>query len=422
MRKLIFFILLIYIHLFGYGQNYYIDFSFSGIVNNLDSIVVKHFGLDTTLILNTTDTLHLYGSSGFKNNSNCMTNSLNIYPNPNRDMCYVEYEAKENKNILITISDINGKTMLNHSKLAEKGKNTFIIEGLGRGVFFIQISTATTFQIKKVVSLTNNYEINPQIRFINNFYTDSKTNSKLQKNTHSLYYENEDVLLFHAYAYPYIHIKHLVPNQSQTVNFVFSNCKDADENLYTEVAICNQVWMGENLKTTSFEDGTPIEYKPDNLSWFGTSTPGYSFSDSISLQIYGVLYNWYALDTQSNGQKNICPAGWHVPSSNEWLTLINCLGGASIAGGALKHNDSLLWESLNVGATNSSGFSALPAGIRFWEGFYLSQGVSAIWWTSTSNNTSYAWVKAVYGDYQDIFESSIEKKTGCAIRCIKNSQ
>lgn len=133
--------------------------------------------------------------------------------------------------------------------------------------------------------------------------------------------------------------------------------RDYDGNTYRTVRIGNQTWMAENLRSTHYSDGTPIRY----MDYDG---------DSSSARTFGRLYAWAvamngAASSASNpsGVRGACPAGWHLPSGAEWQQLADFLGGGAVAGGKLKAAGSSLWDSPNTGATDESGFSALPAGL-----------------------------------------------------------
>ena len=121
---------------------------------------------------------------------------------------------------------------------------------------------------------------------------------------------------------------------------------DVDGNEYKTVKIGSQWWMAENLRTTRFNEGTPISHVPNDTSWQNLLIPGYCWygNDSITYaDPYGALYNFYSVaDTNS---LNVCPSGWHIPSSAEWTTLTNFLGGATLAGGKMKEAGTAHWSS-----------------------------------------------------------------------------
>jgi uncharacterized protein (TIGR02145 family) len=152
--------------------------------------------------------------------------------------------------------------------------------------------------------------------------------------------------------------------------------KDIDNNRYEIVTIGTQTWMGENLKTTRYNDGSVIPLiTDDNTAWETASTngaPAYTWynNDASNLITYGALYNWYAIDTLSNGNKNVCPTGWHVPTDVEWTTLTTYLG----AGGKMKEAGLAHWTTPNTGATNESGFAGLPGGYRGTNGTFNDIG------------------------------------------------
>lgn len=128
---------------------------------------------------------------------------------------------------------------------------------------------------------------------------------------------------------------------------------DADSNTYNTVTIGSQCWMAENLKTKTYLNGDPILSNLSGSEWTNTTSGAYQ----ISSDIYGNLYNAYAVADE----RHICPAGWHVPSASEWDELLIYLGGEENAGGSMKETGTSHWLDPNVGATNESGFTALPA-------------------------------------------------------------
>jgi uncharacterized protein (TIGR02145 family) len=181
--------------------------------------------------------------------------------------------------------------------------------------------------------------------------------------------------------------------------------------------------MKENLKTTRYRNGDLIPTGLTNNQWSNTTSGAYAiYNDSTQYNnIYGKLYNWYAVADP----RELCPTGWHVPTDSEWDTLVNYLGGSSIAGGKMKTIGDLqsgtgLWQSPNTGATNSSGFSGLPGGYRVDNGNYSFIGDFGHWWSSTPNGTSNAWDWLLYYDSGYVFSSNANKRLGFSVRCIKD--
>lgn len=146
---------------------------------------------------------------------------------------------------------------------------------------------------------------------------------------------------------------------------------DVDDNAYKTVTIGSQVWMAEDLRTTKYRNGDAIgTTSPATLDISSESAPKYQWAyagDESNVATYGRLYSWYAV----TDSRNVCPAGWHVPSDAEWTTLTDFLGGEVAAQGKLKEAGTIHWNSPNTGATNESGFTALPGGNRWDNGRFL---------------------------------------------------
>ena len=228
----------------------------------------------------------------------------------------------------------------------------------------------------------------------------------------------------------------------------FSPCgapiSDIDGNIYNTVLIGAQCWTKENLRVRRYNNGTAIPF--DNTSDFGgTSSTWQNLKigahtiyahDSITttpsnLTKYGYLYNWYAAKGISTGGTilpndtlRIGPTGWHVPTDAEWTTLTTELGGESVAGGKMKYVSTFYWNSPNTGATNESGFSALPGGSRDIDGSFYKISNGAFFWSATEFASSSAWSRLLNHDNNIVSRSNLvsdsSKSVGASIRCIKD--
>ena len=134
---------------------------------------------------------------------------------------------------------------------------------------------------------------------------------------------------------------------------------------------------------------------------------------------YGKLYNWYAVSKTTNGNKNVCPTGWHVPTDAEWTVLTDYLGGASVAGGKMKEVGTTNWNSPNTDATNTSLFTGLPGGSRFNSGNYYYIGYNGYWWSSSESNAYSAWYRYL-GEYGDANRGNDGKMYGFSVRCLRD--
>jgi uncharacterized protein (TIGR02145 family) len=194
---------------------------------------------------------------------------------------------------------------------------------------------------------------------------------------------------------------------------------DFDGNVYHTVTIGTQVWMVENLKTTKYRNGDLIHNIIIAPEWDNMTSGAccdYANTPENSKK-YGKLYNWYAV----NDSRNIAPTGWHVPSAAEWNTLITYLGGESVAGGKLKETGINHWESPNTGATNESGFTALPGGSRYFSGQFLQIGIIGFWWSSTKSSTGYAYSLNLSYDGSGLgYYNFLLINGGLSVRCVKD--
>ena len=205
-------------------------------------------------------------------------------------------------------------------------------------------------------------------------------------------------------------------------NGIDENCNgQIDENCIPFVTICTQDWMLKNLDVTTYRNGDPIPQVTTDDAW-RTSTTGawcYYANNSLNGITYGKLYNWYAV----NDSRGLAPVGWHIPTETEWTTLVNCLGGFVIAGGRMKETGTINWLSPNTEATNSSGFTGLPGGIRYGLSFdqFNGLGIQGNWWSSTSTDPSHAFshgLNNTNGEVATTNNTSFE--VGMSVRCVRN--
>ena len=162
-------------------------------------------------------------------------------------------------------------------------------------------------------------------------------------------------------------------------SLTFTPCNTPQD---TTVSICDQVWMKKNLDVDHYRNGDPIPQVTDPTQWANLTTGAWCYynNDPANRTTYGKIYNWYAV----NDSRGLAPVGWHIPTDAEWTELENCLGGESVAGGKMKETGTTHWLSPNTGATNESGFTALPGGSRsYMNGLYYEIGQSGAWWSST---------------------------------------
>ena len=194
--------------------------------------------------------------------------------------------------------------------------------------------------------------------------------------------------------------------------------KDYDGNDYNVIRIGTQLWTRENLKTTKYINGDAIPLVTEDGAWGALTTPGYCwYNNNMTTykETYGALYNWYTINAG-----NLCPNGWHVSTDDDWITLVNYLGGSNVAGGKLKETGTSHWITPNTGATNESNFTALPGGYRFDNGLFDYVGSSGYWWSSSAYTAPDAWYRTMHYDFSKVFRNYNIKKFGGSVRCVRD--
>jgi len=182
------------------------------------------------------------------------------------------------------------------------------------------------------------------------------------------------------------------------------------------ITIGPQIWMAENLEVSRYKNGDEIPQVQDAVEWNRLTTGAWCYYENNSANgiTYGKLYNWYAV----NDPRGLAPEGWHVPSDYEWQMLVEATGGEKASGTKLK--STLLWREPLVGADNSTGFTAIPAGYRSSNGTFALLGTNSSFWTSSENNSYSSWFRQMFNTYSAIYRVSSSKTQGLSVRCIKN--
>ncbi len=194
------------------------------------------------------------------------------------------------------------------------------------------------------------------------------------------------------------------------------------------ITVGSQVWMLKNLNIDHYRNGDSIPEVIDSESW--AKTTGffcYYNNDSSNGKIFGKLYNWYEV----NDPRGLAPLGWHVPTDDEWIALELNLGmpqddadnikwrGTDV-GGKLKDTGTIYWQTPNKGATNESGFSAIPGGYRLEDGAFNYIGFGSYWWSSSENDSSIAWGRYLNFNNTAIGRLNYFEECCFSVRCVKN--
>jgi uncharacterized protein (TIGR02145 family) len=186
---------------------------------------------------------------------------------------------------------------------------------------------------------------------------------------------------------------------------------------YNTILIGTQCWFKENLNVG-------IRVNGGNNQINNGTIEKYCYEDNVAnCNAYGGLYQWDEMMqyTTTSGTQGICPLGWHIPSDQEWTILTTFLGGLSVAGGKLKETGTIHWAFPNTGATNSSGFTALPSGVRISFGSFFELGSNAYFWSSTEDDGSFAWSRNLKNENINVSRYNNDKTNGNSVRCIKDN-
>jgi uncharacterized protein (TIGR02145 family) len=208
-----------------------------------------------------------------------------------------------------------------------------------------------------------------------------------------------------------------VPNQKFNCEDNFTDSRDGK--IYSTVQIGSQCWMKENLNIGKIlrvdqeqtNNGIIEKYCYDNLA--------------TSCDEYGGLYQWNEVMQYLTAQKSqgICPTGWHIPAEVEWDTLVAFLGGDAVAGGKIKQGGDSHFLSPNIGATNHSGFTALPGGYSYATGSHYFSNIQKVgyFWSSTADNETDVWFRSLSFAGEKINRYVNYKSTGASVRCLRDN-
>jgi uncharacterized protein (TIGR02145 family) len=208
-------------------------------------------------------------------------------------------------------------------------------------------------------------------------------------------------------------------------DLTYGTINDNDGNTYKTIQIGSQTWMAENLKTTKYNDGTSIKLDGIVGQWSAEKIAACCWlnnDESNFKDTFGALYNWYAVNTGK-----LCPVGWHVPADSEFTALSTFLGGPLNLTDKIKEIGDHHWINVSSTTTNESGFTALPAGYRSFNGQYMPvsrdgywMAGEAYWWSSTEAYDQGAFYWVIYNNCSTLLKEAWFKAHGLSVRCLKD--
>ncbi|MDF1570918.1 MAG: FISUMP domain-containing protein [Bacteroidales bacterium] len=392
------------------AQNYLISFTGTGASSTIDTVKVENLATGESLSLNGDDNLRLLDSLAV---SYVVENEqffkINIYPNPMQGKSVIEISPPAEGDAIISVWDMTGKVLAHYKGHLEISKHEFSLSGIKNGLYIINVQGIGYQFSEKLISNGESDGTAIIVRLSNSKQlVAEKESMKVSKGFQAIVnmvYTDGDRLKFTAFSGNNATVMTEIPTADTTVTFNFTECKDGDNNYYPVITINTQVWMAENLKTTTYKDGsTVIPIVQDTTDWSFLLSPAYCWYDNDEATYkhtsYGAIYNWYAA-----GTGNLCPEGWHVPTDEEWTTLENYLiasgynyDGTTSGNKLAKSLASVIgWDSTsNTGAIgntdysekrNATGFTTLPGGYRDKEGTFNDVGRDGGWWSATETGT-----------------------------------
>jgi uncharacterized protein (TIGR02145 family) len=424
------------------AQNYLISFTGTGVSSTIDAVKVENLATGELISLNGDDNLRLMGPLGFSYVENEPSLKIKIYPNPMQGSSVIEISPPIEGDAIISVWDMTGKVLAHFKGHLEISKQEFSLSGIKRGLHIVNVQGNGYQFSEKLISAGKSGGTAIIARLSNSKQSvaekKSIIDSKGFQSTVVMAYNDGDRLKFTALSGNNATVMTEIPAADNTVTFIFTECKDGDNNYYPVITINTQVWMAENLKTTTYKDGITIIPGVQGITdWSILTTPAYSWynNDEATYKntTYGAIYNWYAVATG-----NLCPEGWNVPTDAEWTTLENYLiasgynyDGTTSGNKLAKSLASLTgWDlSSNAGAIgntdygekrNSSGFTTLPGGYRDEDGTFNDVGKDGGWWSATATGTLAAIDRWLYYSHVNVKRGEYSKKNGFSVRCLKD--
>lgn len=432
------------------AQDYLISFNGSGASTTVESVKVENITQGTVKTLSGNDILHLVSVVTDIDQMPADNGSKVIfYPNPVITSTRMKFYLPSPGETAITVYDITGKKVFGKHDNLSGGEHRYFIEGLNRGVYFVTINSGR-YSISGSLISNESHAGYMEMTYESTLPSEKETyESKGSDGAVAMQYNPNDRLIFTATGGESIATVSYVPTSNSTITFDFYPCKDGDNNKYPTVKIGTQTWMAANLRTTKFNNGDPIPLVTDDAAWLAIRyEPAYCWYDndeSTYKNLFGALYNYW---TVSRG--DLCPAGWHVPTWNEFMSLQDYLinngynyDGKTSSGNevakslastsmiiltTLPTSPTMMWNSsTNTGAIgntdfpekrNASGFSALPSGFRG-DGFSVFNRF-AFWWTSTDYDMVMGRYRNLQTDWSSLLGSYTYKWAGYSVRCLKD--
>jgi uncharacterized protein (TIGR02145 family) len=379
--------------------------------------VTASSGNDGTFILNSSSAIHQ------RNRQNFTEMGQPLFQNGQ-----ISFSAYSKTTVTLRVFDIRGRQLSVSVYSVNNGRNTITIPHTAKGMYLYTIDLNGCKYTFRSVGCVQSIDKIPQSKNTNSKVVDVSEN------------KNEDYLLITKNGYLLSRQKvtgnDISGLQISMVQLQTGTMKDTEGNEYKTIKIGNQEWTSENIRSTKFNDGSPIKLVTDSAEWVNLKSSGFCFYNNSSSiddhKKWGALYNWYAA---ASGK--LAPSGWHVPTDSDWETLQNYMitNGFNYTGAINEENLIAIalssqtdWDSFTVvGApgrdfksNNGSGFTAIPAGHRGVDGVFDGIGRNCHWWCSTEADLENAFDHEVYYYFWYLGRLTVGKNLGSSVRLVRD--
>ncbi len=338
------------------------------------------------------------------------------YPNPFNPSTVIHYQLSRPADIRIDVHDLLGrkvKTLLSGFRSESEGRVVWdATDASGRcalaGVYIYSLTAEGTVVSRKMILIDGG--MSPSVSGLSKRNASIPMPARAMSDQYCVRFSGTDIETLEQTGMTISGPAVLDVTVRRTVT-------DVDDNVYHTVKIGDQWWTVENLTTTHYRNGNPISNIKDQSTWSSLMTGALCSYDNNTdfVPVYGRLYNWFAV----TDSRKLAPAGWHVPTDAEWQTLINYLGGSSVAGGKMKEAGETHWNYSHTAVKNESGFTALPAGGRFFSGS-LNMGTDAFFWSSSESEAGDAWRVNLNYLHLETSRKDYFKEAGFSVRLVRD--
>jgi uncharacterized protein (TIGR02145 family) len=344
------------------------------------------------------------------------------HPNPFSSKTDFEVFVPGSQVVSVKVTELTGRTMMRFEREVERGWHAFEFTAGRPGYYLLAVSSGNEVKTMKLACSSGNRGIHADLKYRGYIPTDEMTKDIALNR--SFPYNLGDLLYFLGYAGSDIDTLSDNPEIDTDYTFVFNAGGFACPGLpvvsyegqeYPTIQIGEQCWLRANLNVGTMINGE--EAMTNN-----EVTEKYCFdNDEANCDTYGGLYQWNEMMqyVTTAGAQGICPDGWHIPEYDEWIALQEFLGGDRNAGGLMKEEGTEHWEEPNTEATNGSGFTALPGGLRE-AGVFMFMGTNGFFWTSNTFGFLESSAFELRHNTGSLYTSNHIRSRGFSVRCLQD--